>query len=291
MSTIETPRFPDNVAYGALLGPEYRTEVVEEYSGAQQRNIAWDQGLLVFAVRMPLSDDQMAELTAWHRVCKGRAHAFRVRDRSDYRALEATNRWGRLGTSDNGTGVPAYQLTRKYLIGSLSEYRSIRKPVASPAVQIYRGGVLQTAGAGAGNYAIVTTTGVVTFVADSSSNVTAVTPGASTVVTLAGALSGLAIGGRLYLSGLGGTIGAALNSLAHPVSNVSGAIYTLSTVTTGLAWTSGGTGAKYAQPTEALHWLGAFDVACRFEDDRLGMRAEAPSRWTGEVRMREDRSA
>lgn len=291
MSFIETPRFPNNIAFGATVGPEYATDVVQLKSGWEQRNVGWDQALIRFDIEMPLSQTQHDELDAWFRAMKGQGHGFRVRDPRDYGTTAST---GRLGTAANAVGVPAYQLSKLYAAGSLSEYRTIRKPVASPTAAIYRGGVLQTAGGGAGNYAIDTTTGVVTFVADSSSSVTAVTVGATTQVTLSAALSGLIVTGKLYLSGLGGTVGASLNGLAHTVSNISGGglnIYTLSTNTTGLAYTSGGTGYKYPQPADTLWWIGSFDVPCRFESDFLGMRAvEGVQRWSGPLTMREIRT-
>lgn len=266
MSFIETPRFPDTIAYGAIGGPEYRTEIAALDSGYEARNVSWAQSRPRYAIELPLpTADQRETLIAFFRAMKGRAHGFRLKDWSDYTVIR-TN--GRLGTGTSGTGVPTYQLGKYYAAGALTEVREIRKPVSGTAA-IYRGGVLQTAGASAGNYALDSTTGIVTWVADSSNSVSAVTVGATTVVTLSGALSGLAIGGRLYLNGLMGTVSTSLNGLAHEITNISGAQYTLNTSTTGLAYTSGGTGYKYAQPTETLDWSGEFDVPVRFGADYL----------------------
>jgi uncharacterized protein (TIGR02217 family) len=286
MSFIETPRFPNNIAYGALVGPEYRTEIAELYSGFEQRNVVWDQPRLRFEIEMPLSNDQLAELDAWFRAVKGQGHGFRVRDPRDYRTVAAD---GRLGASDSGTGVPTYQLSKKYAAGSLTEYRNLRKPMSTPTPQIYRGGVLQTAGGAPGNYALDTTTGIVTWVASASAAVNAIGIGASTTITLASTI-GLAIGGQLYLTGLTGTVSTVLNGFAHQITNIVGNIHTISTSTTGLAYTSGGTGFRYPQSTETLHWIGQFDIPCRFEGDFLGMRAEAPDRWRGNMIMREIRT-
>jgi uncharacterized protein (TIGR02217 family) len=265
---VETPRFPEFIAYGAVGGPGYKTDIVEVDSGGEQRNPRWDQARARYTVEMPLVDPNRATLIAFFRAMKGRAYGFRLKDWSDYQC-DLTN--GTLGLSVP-TGLPTYQLYKLYSQG-LTEYRLIKKPV-SGQVAVYRGGVLQTLGAGAGNYAVDTTTGIVTFVADATANVNAVTISATPVITLASALSGLAIGGKLYLTGLGGTVGNVLNGLAHSVTNVSGAQYTISTSTVGLAYTSGGSGRKYPQPSETLAWVGEFDVPVRFDNDELQLTIE-----------------
>jgi uncharacterized protein (TIGR02217 family) len=269
MSFVESPRFPEAIAYGATGGPEYKTDVVILDSGAEQRNARWAQARLRYTVDMPLMPDKRGELVAFFRAMKGRAHGFRLKDWLDYQ-VDITN--GRLGTSTVGTGYAAYQLYKYYERG-LNEYRSIRKPVVG-TVQIYRGGALQTAGAGAGNYALDTTTGVVTFVADISRNITNVSIASSAVVTMATAMTGLTSGKSFYISGVNGTVGTVLNGLVHTVTGVSGSQYTISTNTTGLAYTSGGLAALYPQTTEVLTWSGEFDVPVRFDSDYLSLTME-----------------
>ncbi len=36
-------RFPDDIAFGSSGGPEYSTDIVETFSGHEQRNINWSQ--------------------------------------------------------------------------------------------------------------------------------------------------------------------------------------------------------------------------------------------------------
>lgn len=289
MSFIETPRFPDYVAYDAEGGPEFQTDIVALASGFEQRNVNWSQARARYRIAMPLTGTRKEEILAWFRAMKGRGHGFRLKDWADYQAArvaggsngggagrmaEIINNVAASAASDNGTGMPTYQLVNKYTKGSLSDYRLIRKPV-SGAVTIYRGGVAATAGASPGNYSLDTTTGIVSWVADQSSSVTAVGIGASTTITLSGTI-GLAIGGRLYLTGLGGTCGTVLNGLAHAITNIVGNVHTISTATTGLAYTSGGTGVRYPQNTEALDWAGDFDVPVRFDVDYGSLRKGAP---------------
>jgi uncharacterized protein (TIGR02217 family) len=271
VSFLESPRFPEFISYGAVGGPEYKTDVVALDSGSEQRNIRWDQAKARYNVEMPLRDDRREILLAFFRALKGRGHGFRLKDWADYKATQAN---GRLGLATAASGVPAYQLYKFYEAGALSEYRIIRKPVVGK-VEIYRGGMLQAAGAGAGNYAIDTTTGIVTFVADASRAVSNVSIASSAVITLASAIAGLTGGMRLYLSGINGTAGAVLNNLAHAITGVSGAQYTIGTSTVGRTYTGGGTGATYAQPSETLAWAGEFDVPVRFDADYLPLTIEA----------------
>jgi uncharacterized protein (TIGR02217 family) len=192
----------------------------------------------------------------------GRANGFRFKDPIDSTTTTTT---GLLGAGI-GTGLPTYQLRKRYTVGSTTADRLITKPIT---VSVFRSAAPVTVGAGAGQIAINMTTGIVTFVADASQSVTAMTGGATTSVTLAAALAPLAIGESLYISGVVGTIATAVNGIAHPITNIVGAVYTLSTNTTGLTRTSGGTGFAYPQSGEPLTWSGTFDVAVRFDTDMM----------------------
>jgi len=292
MSFIETPRFPDVIAVNAIAGPEYDTEIVPLLSGREAINIARSQARLRFDIEMPLLGTAKDTLLAFFRAMKGRGHGFRLKDWSDYEVARAAGRLSAIAAgvtaetaSDYGAGVPAYQLTKVYETGALAEHRWVRKPVVGTTA-IYRGDVLATAGASAGNYALDTTTGVVTWVASAASAVSSVSVGASTEVTLNSAI-GLSNGGRLYLSGLTGTVASVLNGLAHPITDVSGAVYTISTSTAGLAYTSGGTGYRYPQPDEALDFSGEFDVAVRFDSDWLALTLRQRTSYRGPMSLRE----
>lgn len=185
-----------------------------------------------------------------------------------------------IGAIGVGYGVPTLRLYKRYVsVGSTrTSDRSITRPQLTPV--LLRGAAVVVLGAGAGNAAINYDTGTVTFVADSSSAVTAVTVGATTQVTLAAALSGLAVGGRLYLLGLTGADAALLNGLSHAVTAITGGglnVYTLSTNTTGKTITATGTGYKYPQATETLTWTGRFYVPVHFANDDIDWDFKRPS--------------
>lgn len=273
---IETPRFPDTFKYGTAIGPMYSTWVTLLNSGYEQRNINWQDGLLVFNLVGPIrqSEEQKA-LLAFFRNCKGRGKGFRIKDWTDY---EVASTEGRLDTGAVGDGTPTYQLYKRYTTGAETEDRAISKPV-SGSVTVYRNAVAQTAGAGAGNYALDTTTGIVTFVADASSAASSITVGATTQVVLAANPGSLIAGELLYLSGFAGADAASVNGIAHTISSVSGAgpyTFTLATNTAGRTITLGsGVGYAYPQATDALTWAGEFDVPVRFDVDRLPVTVDA----------------
>ena len=269
MAFIET-RFPDDISLGAVGGPGFDTEVITVNSGSEQRNAIWQDARGTWDVSHGVrTDTQLATLIAFFRVMGGRAKGFRFKDWQDY-AVTVSN--GLLGTAGIGDGTPAFQLHKSYTTAANTHYREITKPV-SGSTAVYRGGVAQTEGAGAGNYALSTTTGIVTFVADASSNASAVTVGATTQVTIAANPGTLIAGQKLYLSGFTGAHAADLNSLAHTINSVSGAgpyVFTLATNTAGRTITVGsGVGAKYPQATETLTWAGEFDVPVRFDTDQM----------------------
>jgi hypothetical protein len=167
-----------------------------------------------------------------------------------------------------GAGVPTYQLGKLYAAGALSETRTISKPV-SGTVAVYRGAVLQTAGSGAGQYALSTTTGVVTYVADATQTIATVTIGNPTVINVSSALTGAAGGKKVYLANIVGTAATILNNTAHTIHTVIGTAITLSGVdTTGLT-ASTGNASMFPQASDALTWAGDFDVPVRFDIDQM----------------------
>ena len=174
-----------------------------------------------------------------------------------------------LGVPGFGNGGPTYLLQRLFRAAGSSRVRGrdVTRLKGTPA--LFRNGVPVVLGAGAGNASVSAGPSTVTFVPDATRTVTAVTPGASTQVTLATAIPGLIVGGLLWLQGLGGANASLLNGRAHVVTAIAGSVYTLSTNTAGATITASGEGRFYPQPNETLTWAGGYYVPVQFVDDAI----------------------
>lgn len=254
---LETPRFPDLIAFGATVGPTYLTVVTPVYSGRDGRIVAWQQSRIRFEVgRRAMTAADTSSLDAFFRVVKGRAYGFRIKDWTDYICTTAQGVLTPTGTAGQ------YQLGKVYAQGALSETRLIQKPVVG-TVAIYKNAVLLSGAT------LDTTTGIATLTASASSGFASATAGNPTTVTLGSALAGLSVGGLLTLTGIGGSA-SALNNGAYTVTAISGSTYTLSVNSTGLTFSPGtGLGSVYPQPTDVLSWSGQFDVPVRFDVDEM----------------------
>lgn len=262
MAFLESPRFPDRLAVGVAGGPGFNTSVIRIQSGRRIAAVNWDLPLRTWSVRHIPVNDRASYLALQNHfmAVRGMAHGFRLRDPFDH----ADEGAGLLGTSGAGTGLPTAQLVKQYGLPGFYSQRPIYKPLA---VVVRRNGANVAPGAGAGQVAINNATGLVTFVADASSGIASIAPGATTSVTLSAAV-GVLTAGMLYLSGISGTVGTALNGKAWSVNSVSGATYVLAVNTAGLSG-SGGLGSRYPQPTDALTWVGEFDTPVYFTSDEF----------------------
>jgi len=250
-------------------GEEFLTDIVMVNSGSEQRNMIWSVPLRRYSLSNGLRTIANAQATkAFFRAVGGRANGFRVKDIFDF-TVDTTN--GVIGTAGVGTGMPTYQLYKNYVSGSATSQGSIKKPVAGTFAP-YRGGVVANLGSGAGQWAVDTTTGIVTVVADASSNASNISAGNTTTVTLAANMA-LTAGKLLYLNGFTGANAASVNGIAHTINSVTGNgpyVFTLATNTFGQTLTVGaGVGYKYPQASETLTWTGEFDIPVRFDVDWL----------------------
>jgi len=275
MAFYETPRFPEGISYGATGGPTYKTEIVISSAGYESRNQRWNKSLAAYDVAHGLKTAaQLSELLVFFRNMKARAHAFRFKDWGDFNLVAAES---------SLTAVPntvrQFQTNKLYtLIAGTFETRPIRKPVVG-TYTLYESSIPLTAGPSAGNYAINTTTGIVTLVAKQVKAVSAHTVGAAHKFTLTSALSpNVSVGQTVSVAGVTGTGAAALNGLPLIVSAVLGAAVTVSVNTTGLTAT-GGTLSLFAQAS-TLTAATEFDVPCRFDTDSMKVNIEAYNLYT-----------
>lgn len=134
---IETPRFPDSIAYGARGGPRFHTQISQNISGAEARQSTWDQdkGEWDLGLINRTSTETEALLTAFA-AAKGRANGFRFHD---FQTGEGSGTSEYLGTGDGTTQI--FQLLKWYTIGSESYSRTITKPVSGTTIMTLNGTV------------------------------------------------------------------------------------------------------------------------------------------------------
>ncbi|RQZ08896.1 hypothetical protein DF105_00910 [Burkholderia stagnalis] len=284
---LESPTFPDDLAVWARGGVSYNTNVSGSASGREQRNVVWNfargQWDLQNCFRTNggvVDQYSVQQLRNFFRVCKGQAYGFRFKDYTDFLdegsgllGAPLTTYTAAVVPSGTGSGVPTYQMFKAYVAAPLADYRVIQKP---RLVAFQRNGAPVTIGSGAGQATLDTTTGLLTFTADSSASVTGWTPGATTAFTVAAVPSGWATGVKLYFSGVTGDTGGVLNGQAVAITGISGTTVTISANTTGMTL-SGGTAAKYPQATDSLTWTGTFDTPCRFSTDQFSPQLDVGS--------------
>lgn len=146
MSFLETPRFPDTIAFGAVGGPGFSTGVVTFASGYESRNANWSASRHAYEVSQAVrSKSDMDDLIAFFRVAQGRANGFRFRDFADYSAASGE------GVLTELTANTTWQLYKRYTSGASTSDRIITKPISSTI-----------AFTGGGSYTLDATTGIVT---------------------------------------------------------------------------------------------------------------------------------
>lgn len=125
-------RFPSNLSFGSVGGPERRTEVVALANGFEERNTPWAEARRRYDAGVSLrSLDDIEDLIRFFEARQGQLHGFRWKDWSDYKSCRSSGAIGfedqRIGVGDGATLV--FQLTKTYASGPASQVRRIVKPV------------------------------------------------------------------------------------------------------------------------------------------------------------------
>ncbi len=161
-SAFHEVRFPVDVAFGSLGGPERATEIVALGSGREKRNTRWAQSRRRFDAGYGVKSlEDLHAVIAFFEQRRGRLHGFRFRDPLDWKSSTPTSA---LSAFDQviaaGDGETAdYRLVKIYGSGATRYVRHIVKPVAG-SVLIAVGGAEKTEGSA---FTVDSTTGIVTF--------------------------------------------------------------------------------------------------------------------------------
>ena len=156
-------RFPANLSFGSVGGPERRTEIVTLSNGYEERNSPWAHSRRRYDAGVGLrSLDDVAALIAFFEARRGQLFGFRWKDWADFKTCPSSKA---VDFEDQeiarGDGVTkAFALTKLYLSGEQSYLRPVTKPVVG-SVRAGPGGVQL---AEAVHYSVSAATGVIAFV-------------------------------------------------------------------------------------------------------------------------------
>lgn len=126
-------RFPANLSFGSVGGPERRTEVVTLANGHEERNSPWAHSRRRYEAGAGLRTlDDIEALVAFFEARHGRMHGFRWKDWSDYKSCLPSRAPTHLDqTIGIGDGVTrTFGLSKSYRSGEQVYVRRIDKPVA-----------------------------------------------------------------------------------------------------------------------------------------------------------------
>lgn len=258
---IETPRFPDDMAFWATGGAQHNTTVVQLNSGFEQRNINWSQQRAIYMINSGLrtitNRFAISETIDFFNALAGRGYGFRFKDFQDFKVSVASG----VLESGFGTGYPTYQLSKNYIAGALLNRKQIKKPRDNAAFKVYKNSSLLVPTI---NYNCNFTSGVITFVPVYNIVITSIAAGTNPLVTTSTS-HGFTTGQKIYLTGL--NTGNTINNLVFNITVLSPTTFTI--IGTNLAAVTMGNAQLYPQPTDLLTWEGEFDKPCRFDIDNI----------------------
>jgi uncharacterized protein (TIGR02217 family) len=160
MAFLETPRFPEAVAFGAQGGPEFETDIVRtnsrEYANSRRQYPLqrWD-----VSPGVKTQADYGAVL-GFFMASRGRAGRFRFKDPIDHAEWH-----GNASGVVSGITSTTFQLAKRYVAGALTLDRPIKKPAADGFEVRVSGAPLAPA-----SWALDTTTGVLTIASAPAAN-------------------------------------------------------------------------------------------------------------------------
>ena len=126
-------RFPANVSFGSVGGPERLTEIVTLANGFEERNTPWEHSRRRYNAGLGVrSLDDVDALLTFFEARRGQLHAFRWKDWSDYKSClpsaVVTPLDQRIGVGDGVT--QSFALSKLYRSGDQTYTRPIVKPVS-----------------------------------------------------------------------------------------------------------------------------------------------------------------
>ncbi len=155
-------RFPANLSFGSVGGPERRTDIVALASGFEERNTPWAHSRRRYDAGLGLrSLDDIEALVSFFEARQGQLYGFRWKDWSDYKSCRPSEAPAYddqvIATGDGVT--TEFGLLKSYPSGDQSYARPVVKPVSGTV----RVGVQSVEQQESIDWTIDLATGLVTF--------------------------------------------------------------------------------------------------------------------------------
>lgn len=142
-------RFPTDLSFGSVGGPERRAEIVSLTNGFEERNSPWSQSRRRYDAGFGMRTlDDLSALIGFFEARSGQLFGFRWKDWADYKSclpseeIDATDQV--IGEGDDTSTT--FQLIKNYRSGEAVQKREITKPVFN-FVKVAISGDLQVLGA------------------------------------------------------------------------------------------------------------------------------------------------
>lgn len=163
-------RFPANLSFGSVGGPERRTDVVTLASGYEERNTPWAHSRRRYDAGIGMrSLDDIEVLIAFFEARRGQLYGFRWKDWADYKSCRPSQKPAYddqvIAIADGVTR--SFQLIKSYRSGDVVYDRPITKPVEGTV----RAGIQSDEQRDGLDYTVDVTTGILTFVRPPLANV------------------------------------------------------------------------------------------------------------------------
>lgn len=259
---IKEIRFPVDLSYGSTGGPGYSTDISATKSGYETAVVEWSQARHRYQAAFgPRTQVQLEQVLALFHAVRGRGYGFRFKDWADFRSsakeVEPSATDQTIGTGDGATLT--FQLVKTYDYSGETYARTITKPVSGTTL-------VSIQNVTDPRWTVSTVTGIVTFSADITKTINAITQAAAAKITFT-ATHGLSVGHTFYVSGVVGM--TEMNGQRVTVTVVDSATQaTVAVDSTGYtAYTSGGTINTIPQTGETVKAGFEFDVPVRFDTD------------------------
>ncbi|MDO6727237.1 MAG: phage distal tail protein, Rcc01695 family [Cognatishimia sp.] len=155
-------RFPANLSFGSIGGPERRTDIVTLTNGFEERNTPWAHARRRYDAGVGMrSLDDIETLISFFEARRGQLFGFRWKDWSDFKSGKASAdvdfRDQVIGVGDGVQRV--FPLVKVYRSGE----GSYARPIAKPVLGTVRMGVADAERFEAVHFTVDTATGEVTF--------------------------------------------------------------------------------------------------------------------------------